>query len=82
VTDNKASADAQIAVIKNAAASENALLFLANRPSATSTMVMTSAPNPYDADNTENTFMMFDQSFDEALEFGGVTVVGTVEIIG
>ena len=82
VTDNKASADAQIAVIKNAAASENALLFLANRPSATSTMVLTSAPNSVDANNTDNTFILFDQSFDEALEFGGVTLVGTVELNG
>jgi hypothetical protein len=26
--------------------------------------------------------MLFDQSFDEALEFGGVTLVGTVELNG
>jgi hypothetical protein len=82
VTNNKASADAQIAVIKNAVASGNALSFLANRPSATSTMVLTSAPNSVDANNTDNTFILFDQSFDEALEFGGVTLVGTVELNG
>jgi hypothetical protein len=82
VTDNKASADAQIAVIKNATASGNALSFLANLPSATSTMVETSSPNPVDANNIDNSFMLFDQSFDEALEFGGVTLVGTVELNG
>jgi hypothetical protein len=82
VTDNKASADAQIAVIKNATASGNALSFLANLPSATSTMVETSSPNPVDANNIDNCFMLFDQSFDEALEFGGVTLVGTVELNG
>jgi hypothetical protein len=45
-------------------------------------MVETSAPNPVDVNNTDNTFMLFDQSFDEALEFGGVTLVGTVELNG
>lgn len=34
------------------------------------------------ASDNDNTFMLFDHSFDEALEFAGVTLVGTVELNG
>jgi hypothetical protein len=32
--------------------------------------------------DADSTFMLFDQSFDEALEFAGVTLVGTLDLNG
>jgi hypothetical protein len=78
VTDNKATVDNAIANLSAAVASGNPIAFLANATTnsvSSTSFVLTSA-----TDKAKSLDTLFVSSFDDAIAFSGVTIVGSVDM--